>query len=300
MFEGRFDIKLIDARTGHVKRHLQFKNLITNAGLDYLGGSGNPSSVRAWCGVGTGNTVPAVTDTALVTPLGTRVGISSGPTHTSGGSFLYWSQTVVYTFLEANANGNLTEIGLFSSAAGPTMWTRQLLKDGAGVPTVIVKTAAEQLQVTYEMRLYSPTVDVVGTVAISGNNYDYTVRAAETDDSTAWGSSPLTAWNMGGAASASAYETDVLGTTIGRPAGTPNGVDSSSVAAYGAGTYYRDHTYVYEPANANFPSGIGSHLYGQPGSACAACFQLKWVPKIPKTAIKRFTLTVRLNWGRYP
>jgi hypothetical protein len=297
LFEGWFDIKLIHARTGRVKKHLRFRNLITNAALDALAAN-SPDTLTQFMGVGTGGTAPANTDTTLQTPIGTRInrsdlGFASGP------SFAYWNWKLRGTFLEANANGTLTEIGLFSAAAGGTMWTRQLFKDGTGTPTAITKTASDQLQVTYEVRLYSPTVDATGIVVISGVNYNYTSRAADITNVTRWGN-PIRFALFANISNAFAHETDVLGSTSGIPGGTATAHSSGSVAAYTAGTFYRDHTWVWDPGVANYATGIGSLQYGAPGASVVNPFQVSFSPKIPKDATKRLTLVGRLAWGRYP
>jgi hypothetical protein len=298
-FEGWFDVKLIDAKTKRVKQHLRFKNLITDAALDGLGAN-SVGGLALWMGVGTGATPPTAADTVLQTPTGGRVSrgvfsIAAGPANA------YYSGTCTALFLEATANGNLTEIGLFSLNAGGIMWTRQLFKDGTGTPTVVTKTAADQLQVTYEMRLYSPTVDVAGNVLISAVNYAFNSRAANINNSTTWGAGPINNWNSAGATLPNAYETDVLGTTSGNPGGTPNTADSMSAAAYVASSFRRDHSYIWEPANGNFATGIGSLSYGIPGGyGAAAPFQCNFAPKIPKTAVKRLTVVCRLSWARYP
>lgn len=304
MFEGWFDVKLIDARTKRVKRHLRFKNLITNAGLDFIAAN-SVVSCLGFMGVGTGGTAPTNIDTTLQTAIGTRVAMGAytgGPA--AGPANAYWWLQQQAVFLEPNANGNLTEVGLFSASAGGSMWTRQLFKDGTGTPTVITKTASDQLQITYELRLYSPTADVASNVTFSAQLYNYTTRASNIGDAVTWGRSgstgPLSFANFGGSPGATAYETDVLGTTSGFPAGTGNQISSGTVAAYAAGSFFIDHTYIWEPGNGNFPTGIGSMIWGRPGSACGHPFQISWAPKIAKTATKRLTLVGRLNWGRYP
>lgn len=301
MYEGWFDVKLIHAATGKVKKHLRFRNLITNAALDAMGGTLNPTNMTAYFGVGTGATAPANADTTLQTPLGTRVAsstLSSG----SGPSYAYWFKKLQFTFLEANANGTLTEIGGFSANAGGTMWTRQLFKDGSGTPTAITKTSSDQLQVTYEMRLYSPTADVTGTLVINSTNYPYTIRAADITSATRWGDSgPLANFNAGSTAStAQAIETNTLGTTSGVPGGAVTNSTSGAFSAYVAGSYTRDVTYIWDPGVANYATGIGSLLYGAPNNVCNPPFQIGFTTKIPKDATKRFTLVARLAWGRYP
>lgn len=298
--QGFFNVKLIDSRTGDVKRELNFKNLIVNSGLDALGNFTNLLNLVAQARAGTGGTAPAVGDTALQVQVGTGTNretfnVSSGP------SFAYWQVQMQYTFLEANANGNLAEIGLFAS--GGTMWTRQLLKDGTGTPTTITKTSAERLQVTYTMRLYSPTVDVTGNVTISGVVYAYTARASNINDTATWGSNPLVNFFAGGASASYGHETNVLGSTSGRPAGTEDGTTQdtshSVTGSYTAGTFSREHTYFWDTNRANFGTGIGSITYGGVNSI-APMFQVSFGTQIPKNALKQLTLVTNISWGRYP
>jgi hypothetical protein len=187
------------------------------------------------------------------------------------------------------------------------MWARQLLKDGTGTPTAIVKTSADQLQVTYEWRLYHPTgADVTGNVTISGNVYAYVVRVAAIGDSASWGTGPagngpIFYFNAGRVNPAVAFETDILGSTSGIPGGAGGGDTTRGAFAYVAASFARDKQYVWDLAQGNFTTGIGSMWYGggdnyQGGRP----FQVSFTPKLPKTNVKRLTLNVHTSWGRYP
>jgi hypothetical protein len=301
-FEGWFDIKLIHAATGHVKQHLRFKNLIVDAGLNGLGNTDLLTLVSTMQ-MGTGTTAPAAGQTNLIAPIGTAIGVSyigggSGP------SFDYWYGRTQGTFLEPNANGTLTEIGIFG---GGVMWARQLLKDAGGTPTAIVKTASDQLQVTYEWRLYHPTTgDQTGNVTISGSVYAYVVRVAAIGDTASWGTGPASNgpvlyFNGARVTQAVAYETDILGSISGIPAGPGNGDSSRSAFAYVSGSYQRDKQYVFELANANFTTGIGSMLVGGGDNyGGGRPYQVSFTPKLPKTSTKRLTMNFTTSWGRYP
>jgi hypothetical protein len=302
MFQGFFNIKLIDAKTGRVKRELDFPNLIVDAGLDFIGQSGTPLTCMTYMGMGTGGTAPAVSDTALQTPIGTRVTRDS-VSPSSGPSFAYWQESFVFTFLEANANGNLAEVGLFSSASTGTMWTRQVLKDSGGTPTTITKTSAERLTVTYNVRLYSPTVDVTGNVTITGSGvHAYTSRAMQIDDSGSWGAFPLTGFYAGGGSSAYLHESATLGSTTGQPSGVEDGTtttSSVSVGSYTSGTFQRQHTYFWDTGRGNFGTGVGSITFGGTNSN-TNMFQCAFGTQILKTALKQLTIVAQLSWGRYP
>jgi hypothetical protein len=301
-YQGWFNIKLIDAKTGAVKRELDFPNLIVDAGLDFIGQSGTPLTCMTYAGMGTGGTAPANSDTTLQTPIGTRITRDSTGT-SSGPAFAYWQQTFQFTFLEPNANGNLAEIGLFSASSGGSMWTRQVLKDSFGVPTTITKTSAERLQVTYNMRLYSPTVDVSGNVTITGVGVvAYTVRAANISSSGSWGAFPLTGYFAGGSTGSYLKESNVLGTTSSTIAGTEDGTTihtSISIAAYTPGSFQRQHTIFWDTNRGNFGTGVGGMAFGGTNGN-AYMFQCSFGTQIAKNALKQLTIVAMLAWGRYP
>ncbi len=62
---GYYYVYLIDAETGEVKRELEFPNLITDSGLDFIGQGTSLDTIYTTLAVGTSNTTPTVSDTAL-------------------------------------------------------------------------------------------------------------------------------------------------------------------------------------------------------------------------------------------
>jgi hypothetical protein len=303
---GFIKVELIDSRTKQVRRKLEFRNLITDAGLNAIGSGTSVGSLVAYCGVGTNGTAPANGQTQLlaeVSPRINRAGTGDGTTG-SGAAFAYWYYQRVFNFLETEANGNLQEVGFFTAVSAGTMWARQLFKDGVGTPTVLTKTNTDQLRITYEFRVYPPTVDVTGVSTISGVNYNYTIRASNINNNLVWGGSNGMLVNLGNWAQYSGLvdigDTNVLASTSGTPAASSWVADTShTLAAYTTGTFQRDCTNVWDPAIANFAGGVGSaRLWRMSG---ASSFQQVWNPtKIPKDSTKRLTLLWRHTWGRYP
>lgn len=308
---GFFTVELIDAKSGLIKRRLEFPNLITDAGLDALGnGVQLGQLINSYMGVGTGSAAPGNSDTALVTeiaPAVTHRTTSNGgiaEVYGSGPSYAYWYRRITRLFSETQANGNLTELGLFTTSSAGTMFVRQLFKDALLAPTTITKTSADQLRVTYEIRLYSPTVDVtVNPFAVSGVNYSVTTRAFDIANGKTWGQdnsifAVMTSFRSTGLY-ASAIATNVLyanadplafGTTIAV-------ATSNSTAGYVSGTFYADLTTVFDPGIANFAGGVGSLIIGTDGGPG---FQQAFTPKLPKDNTKRLTIVNRISWARYP
>lgn len=310
-FEGRisWQLGLFTEGRNIVRRSSEsdFRNLITNVGLDSMNNTGIDTSTQ-FVSVGTGSTAPANAQTAMISEIARTSRRSTGNgVIASGAAFAYWSIKQVYLFLETEANGNLTEVGFFNQITTGTMFSRQLFKDVTGTPTTVVKTASDQLKITYEIRCYPPTVDTTQSgVVISGTSYDITTRAREIDSALIWGyDSGTTAGfllNVGRlfvSAGGRAYEgTATLGTTTGSLIGASAGADTSVAGGYTNGNYYRDVTMKWEPGNANFATGIGGiHSHG---GGTTELFQSLFTPAFTKDATKRLTLVVRCAWARYP
>ncbi len=301
--QGFVTVELIHAATGIVKRRLEFPNLVTNAGLDYIGTNRMELATRySYIQVGTGSTAPAVGQVALVTPLTPRTNATGGITDVvgSGASFAYWYRRFSREFTQAEVNGNLTEFGLFTASSGGTMWARQLFKDAGGTPTTIVKTSADFLRIIYELRIYPPTVDASGNTTISGTSYAWVSRAAEIDGQ--W-QGLLDVWFPSYAPESTywqgfAYETDVLAATTGTPAGTGTTTTSSLFSAYTNGNYYRDVEFTWGTTLANYATGVGAIATAGNGVG-GARFQTSFAPKFAKDNTKQLKVTLRYPWTRY-
>lgn len=304
--EGWFTIELIDAKTQRVKRRLRFRNLITDAGLDALGGASTLSSLltNGWIAVGTDSTAPANGDTTL----GAEVSPSStNRTDANGGFFAstsytpgppdYWSYFRTWLLTETQGNGNLTEVGIFSANTTGTMFTRQLLKDSGGTPTTITKTSSDQLRINYELRMSIPQSDATSTVTISGTSYDITIRPLGASSTNHWGDFVANSWWQGGR-NGKAWETNTLVNRTSDDFGS-SGVNQDSVAyaAYTNGNKFRDVTIKWEPGSANFATGIGGIAFMDISNG-GYLFQSVFSPKFAKDATKRLTLVFRLSWDR--
>lgn len=279
------------------------KNLITTKGMDLMA-TNTPNTLTSNAGVGSGATAPTNADTNLQAQVGTNVGRSATLANAYvAGPPDYWYRQYQYKFLEANANGNLSEFATFGDAGNTKIFARQLLKDNLGNPTVITKTNLDQLWITYEVRVYPPTADVNSVVTISGVNYDVTTRPMQVSAANAWGywlqNGPLTAFRAG------SKESNAL---LLRTAAS-NFLDSEasqvSQTAYVAGSFYLETQALWDLTQGNYPSGIGGigSYYGSDFGYAASYQMFQQVfptTKIPKTNTKKLTLFMRKGWARYP
>jgi hypothetical protein len=305
-YEGWITVERIHARTGDVTFYSRFRNLITDAGLIGLGATFSIYNLT-YLAVGTGNTAPNVTQTALGGEIG-RTNFDNGVAkiEVMGPSNAYWRSIFSRLFTEAQANGNIAELGMFNQAAGGVMWMRQLMRDTLGNATVLTKTAADQLRITYEIRQYWPTVDQVTTANINGIDYNFTMRPCNTVVAGSWGPGSGTVNGMlytFGSDQGGVFVQAVDGSTLSAAsgtglAGTRADTSSYTMAAYSAPNTYRDYTAVFDPGVANFGTGIGG-LQGCMARG-GSQYQVSISPRIPKLNTQRLTLQLRTTWGRGP
>lgn len=310
--EGWISWRLIHARTGLVKRFSPpTRNLVVNGGLDAMQSTGLGALLN-YMAVGTSSTAPSTSHSALVaeiSPSSTNRtadngGVSDVFGYTSGAEDFQYRR-LVRLFGQTQGNGNLTEVGWFSGSTGGTMFMRQLLKDVGGTPTVISKTSEDQLEITYEHRVYPPVSDVVLSafdLTTEGTTHDVTVRALAVNQQ------PWRRWLAAGPVDTGdpagrAYEENTLVARTANLDSLTAGTNSSvSNASYTNGNYYRDQTIIWDPSVANFTLGIGliACYLADNGSNPRHMYQMLWNPRIPKTDVKRLTLVIRRSWGRKP
>lgn len=285
-----------------------YPNLITNIGMDRLGIGPDPLTFMNQAKVGTSPVAPTFADAGCTTPIGPYVihDTETAPTYVAGPPE-YWRKTYTYKWVEAQSNGNLTEIALHMVSAGTPVFAHQLFKDALGNPTVIVKTNLDQLFVTYEWRIYIPAADVNSVVSISGVNYDVTARPCNTTSADAWGNLTLNGPADATSIRGNSGESNVLVARVASP--NVNNIfntDASDLSRtlYVNGNYYVENKYVWDIAQANYPTGIGLIAISSAGGSVNPSgnyYQFCFVTtKLPKTNVKKLTLFIRRSWVRYP
>ncbi|WP_312237310.1 hypothetical protein [Stenotrophomonas sp.] len=279
-----------------------FPNLITNAGLDFLGTTG-ATLVYGFCRVGSGNTTPSATDTALVTP----VAVSSTAQATANGvnrsgAFYAWRRQTT-RFAAGAAAGTLAEVGVSPAGTG-ALFSRALILDGGGNPTTITVLSDEVLDVTYELRLYPTLADATGTVTIAAVSYNWIARPLieagydfSWKDNVGYGVMPRTS-------NGSSLSPSVASNLPAQSATLVDGISAGALTAlaYVAGTYARSFRFDSGLNDANVSGGIGCFFATGDPTAVQGMFGVwAWglTPKLPKTAQTVATFTIRMSWGRY-
>lgn len=290
-----------------------FPNLITDNGKNLLT---TTIFYTDYVQVGTGNTPPAVTNTALVNRIAaTNANAVANPVFGAQGSppyFGWWRKT--YRFGIGAAAGNLAELGVGPVATG-NLFSRAVIVNSGGAPTVITVLSDEILDVIYELRNYPTLTDVNSVINIEGVDRTVVLRPAIVNQGLqgsvgGWqpGSASGTRPNLeAGSHNFFVYGgVAVLGSITSTPTAGPGGSTLSyvtsqasartSIAAYVTGTYRRDYTISLGLNDGNVSGGgIGALLTGWDTNV----WQLSFSPILNKTNTKILTLTLRVSWDRH-
>lgn len=283
-----------------------FKNLILNSGLDQLPvyGLSQPSSVAS---VGTSSTAPVVTQTGLISPLASTSNVISSTRTYVASPDPYMESVRVYRFAVGAAAGNLAEVGMSREGhTGAPAYSRALIKDSGGSPTILTVLSTEALDVQYTHRTYLPTNTQTGTVIepTSGESYDFTSMlsrvVADTDVSPdgwmgiVWpNNSGSVMWNAPVYSAISNFGSQTVGIT-GTAIGTAAWSDSRDT--YVGGTYAR--TLNVTSTIASIPTGNfagGKIRWAATGPAMKVMFD----PPIPIDVTQSIKLTVKVTFGRH-
>jgi hypothetical protein len=263
--------------------------------------------------VGTGNTAPAETDSAMASFLaGSNNRVSVTNSVQAALSPRYAQQILVFEYAIGAVVGNVAEAGLCLVGSVPTAATpilsRGLVVDGTETPTTVSVLADEFLRVTWRYRMFVPE-DVAGSfnMTIDGvvTAFNYTVRAVHMvpAGATGWRSSSLSAFGsfqVGSDGSFNASISSGVGTnTTLLPYDNDMASDfavtqrATSVvsAAYVADSKQRQHSVVWSSAYGNI--GIRSVFIciGASASEGRGYFQILLDIPVTKISGKQFTFT---------
>jgi len=275
-----------------------FRNLITNAGLDRMGGFGD---FLTWCQVGSGSGAPAPGDTTLQSRVaGTNIRNSTVTGSQGSAPYFTWLRNVM-RFAQGVATGVLAEVGIGWASTG-SLFSRALILDALGTPTTITVLADESLDVTYELRSYPSVTDVTGTIVATGNiggSYNYILRAANVtnnDSQSGWliEATGVSAGQLSPTGDGKNVYDGSIGPITGRPAGAVQRGKSITVSAYSAGSYKRDFSLVLGLNDANFPTGLRSAMI----KIGTGCYQIQVDPVIAKTPNDEVVFNLSHSWAR--
>lgn len=310
-----------------------FSNHVLDSGLDMIGTATSPSATddpafRYLMGaqLGSGNTPPDDGDTELENWLGSSVTRIDGSQNKNLSTLPYYFEvTRVFRFVAGVATGNITECSVVygsndSAAMNPAapLFARSLVVDESGSPASVTKLADEVVDLHYRLRYYINTQDVIGSIEIGGNNYDYTLRPLRLDRN--FGNTAQPGW---GYRAPNLHISGHNGSIYASQGEVPNWIITGSNAALApltgadpAGTITTDNLSInympYVPGShevehriscalgranvgPNHPDGIGVIVF----STGISSWQLGLEPNLVKTSNELFNISIFHTWERY-
>lgn len=272
-----------------------FPNLILDQGLNFIG---TTSTWMNACRVGTGSTAPAAGQTNLVSHLAgttTFQGLSVSGAQGSEPYYGYFQRT--WRFSAGTAAGNLTEVGIGSSASdGSNLFSRALILDGSLNPTTLTVLPDEFLDVTYELRAYPPLVDAMSNIVIDSELHDVVARASSVTTSNIWSPSAFVGGKINNSNSAAIAYNGALGAITASPSGSSSSSTSDENLPYSDSSYQRDYTCTWGLNAGNLAGGITAF---RTVMGCGA-MQYSVSPAIAKDNTKTLSMTFRHTWARRP
>jgi len=265
-----------------------FPNLILDAGLNRIG------TVSTWlnyCQLGSGNSVPVETQTAL----DSLVATNNSSTELSGSNGIppyYTWLTKVFKFDAGVAAGDLSEVGVGWSTSG-SLFSRSLILDIAGNPTTTTVLSDETLYVTYHIKRFLPGVDNSGTFIVDGTTHTYESRSAMINSITYWPLYHDVTTHAGNTSGGAVYNGSIgLITLI--PTGSSSNATTHSHTAYSSGSYTGEIVLNWNLTAGNFSGGVSACMV----NFCGGCYQFNISPSIMKTSDYLLSLTFQCTWGR--
>jgi hypothetical protein len=137
----RGDVALVlRDKKGNIKEERKIKNLIVNAGLNFIcDRMRNDETAMSHMGLGSGTTAADAGDTSLESQLGSREVLDSDTV--SGSTITYTS-----SFEAGDATGSVTEAAIFNALSGGTMLCRTVF-------AVVNKASDDSLSITWQITL---------------------------------------------------------------------------------------------------------------------------------------------------
>jgi len=286
-----------------------FDNLVLDQGLELIATSNTYLDAVQ---VGTGSVPAVATQTALVSAAaGTANRIAANSAAANAEPWRGFSQ-ITYRFGVGEVTGILREVGIGSSATpGSPLFSRTLITDPLGGTTGVEVLADEALEVEYELSVYAPENDTVGTITIDGVATAYTARAALASTGSVWAPYRGSSFASSGQAVQASFSsstgshiaafTGAIGSITSQPGGTSANAETIADSGYTANSHRRDVRLGWGLNAANFD--VRSFLIqmkaasGSGGNSLGA-FQVEISPVKTKTSLLELFATFGIGWSR--
>lgn len=267
-------------------------NIVTDGGLNQIG----VGSFLSHCYVGSSSQAPQVTNSALIQQRAVTTNIIAQSASAAQEAPFYGSRQIQFRFDTGTASGNLAEVGIGWASA---LFSRALIVDQNGNPTVVTVLEDETLDITYRLKNFVPEADRVFEAEIAGAYRTCTARACNaTSGSTTsgWG---ITGSMIALASGSSIYPIVAFNGTMGTVVQSPNGTVANATgwdnAPYIGNSLEKGFSANWNLTNGNLANGISVMRLATNG---LGTFQIGIQPPILKTDTNVLNVTFKVNWAR--
>jgi hypothetical protein len=267
-----------------------FPNLVTDYGLTRVGSN----NWHAYTHIGSSATAPDVLDTTLGSYVASSNTQQSSVTTDPVGPNYQFSKTIARRFPAGTGPTTVREMGIGPNTGNTNMIIHTL------VSPAVVLSATQVLDVYHKFTVYPSLDDIVSTVSIDGDTYDYTSRACDVD-SPGHNAIGVFAPNTIGNA---VYNGNIGASVTDIPSGSTD--NATSMVSTDNGQGYNDYEILFGLNDGNF-SGEGIRSLR---STVAFDFtggrQIQFGKQgggnetIPKTDHHELVFTLQMTWDRYP
>lgn len=307
--KGRFKFVMQKASTGEITKETCWTdNIVLDTGLARMSVTGSNFFDR--CLVGSGNSVPLVTDTSLTQFVASSTQMVNKYMSSNATTEPYYlGAVIVFRFAEGVGTGTLREVGLGWSNVNA--WNKALIVDNEGNPTDLVKLEDEFLDIYCEVRMYVES-SYSGSIQLLDKNdnviSEHTVTGLPVIQNTYF--EPL---NFGGSwypyySFGTKLYTGNMGTSI---VTQPNGEELAHYEGNGSSfsITFPTQTSMLTEIVYGLNSAIGSikscHISRKdnfshtPYSSWAGGYKFEFNPPIEKNNTQKLRFRHLLTWGRY-
>jgi len=307
---GRYRISAV-SRCG-VRRLLMdwTRNTILDGGLDMVAAS---STWLDCVHVGTsGDAVDPAEQTTLIEPVAATANrVAANSAAASIPPYRGYSQ-ITWRFAVGDVVGVIRELGVGpSTTLGSPLFSRTLVRDITGAPSSVRVLADEALEVQYELSVFAPEVDVIGTALIDGVGRGFKARAMLASTPMHWAPYRAASYASSGqgvrgiftSSSAASAHSGAIGAATSSPAGSSAAASTVIPKAYVAGSHASSARFEWDFNAANYVDGIRSLSWrmssgtGSGGNSLGA-FQLEFDEPIMKVDTIAFAMELGIAWGR--
>src|SRR5690554_2606082 len=307
---GRF--RLVTSKDAECKQVVEdtgfFDNLITNTGMNRIGEVNTNTTVtgsafNTLCGrfvVGSGQTPPAFTDTALQAPVAFA---SANPVVDSESSSYdrgWFEMTVRHQFGLGEAAGNLSEIGIQHTSASGPLWSRALILDGQGDPTTITVLPDDFLTCYYTLRIMIPKVDAVFNIDVDYDEDGIVPTVVTGRPLSANDSNTVQGWGLQTAITSTFadlhfYTGGLAAPTASNPLGSTIGSRTTSFSNI---PYVTDNFERYITRTNGLSEHNSQNLRTARLSALMGEWQIEFDPPLQKDNTQTMQVTFGYSWAR--